>query len=624
MEVPDECIEEPWDDIIGCLVDESDQFSTEGQYQCELQSQFSNHHFSKKRKPNPDKFDIAKATADALSELGVDPNSQEGKLKKRQIRNRISAQFHRDRKNQHIVELEIQLAEKSQKIEELTQNNFLLRNENNRLKLQVLELSKLRSNTETDTENVTLTTTNMTSSSNSVGSQSPDLSLGSTSHSSSSLSPNTVNTTNIHTMNNMNSIPINQHHMVNPNYMMTNPFLKSMSFICILCVVCLCNWTDYSSSSTIIKDNQPTASNNINNNIYHHQQQQHRKLFEIPSLTIVETNQNGSYFQTLSESSSSSSSSLKHDHNHDNNHDSSSNNNNNNYLRRRESKVNETMTTLYPYSPTASTSFIIPTTLYSRDLIPFPITKTPQEDWQAYQKRINAISSSQIIMQTGFALFDPAFSNAREIFSSLQPNKELWNDYLQMYSPAEKALMPLYAHHHPTNPEEEEEYGEEENLAEEHNHTNQKKTKRGIGSEEKHWPAIQHTNTIPVLEKEQQVSLVPLSYSEKTHLHSHHDASATARSTSKMFHNSKAEEAAKLVAESNIVTITLPATLIKFGSSLQDSEPGTVDSILKMFNMTNDSSFTAPRGLSVQDTWIELNCIVVGTKIIWNLPVNNA
>jgi len=87
----------------------------------------------KKRKFNPDSELIAAAVDQTLTSLEVDPNSKEGKKKRRQIRNRLSAQFHRDRKNEHIRQLEEQLSLKDREIAALKNQINILVVENNAL-----------------------------------------------------------------------------------------------------------------------------------------------------------------------------------------------------------------------------------------------------------------------------------------------------------------------------------------------------------------------------------------------------------------------------------------------------------------------------------------------------------
>eukprot|EP01038_Epipyxis_sp_PR26KG_P012224 gene12224-16374_t len=92
----------------------------------------------KKRKFNIDSAIIAAATEESLRELEVDPNSKDGKKKKRQIRNRMSAQFHRDRKNAYIEELESLVQIKNNEVVVLKEqiNFLLLENDSLRKSLQ--------------------------------------------------------------------------------------------------------------------------------------------------------------------------------------------------------------------------------------------------------------------------------------------------------------------------------------------------------------------------------------------------------------------------------------------------------------------------------------------------------
>jgi hypothetical protein len=90
-----------------------------------------------------------------------------------------------------------------------------------------------------------------------------------------------------------------------------------------------------------------------------------------------------------------------------------------------------------------------------------------------------------------------------------------------------------------------------------------------------------------------------------------------------------ASAAAQLIAESNMVTVTIPVSLIKLGRSLQESEDGTIDSVLRLFNLSNMTSANGSnnnnssgsngdmRGIGYQNAWVEMNCIVVGTKVMW-------
>ena len=91
----------------------------------------------KKRKLNPDSMLIAAATESTLKSLQIDPNSAEGKRKKRQIRNRMSAQFHRDRKNGYIKKLEEEISVKCAEISRLKDTISILMTENASLQTQI-------------------------------------------------------------------------------------------------------------------------------------------------------------------------------------------------------------------------------------------------------------------------------------------------------------------------------------------------------------------------------------------------------------------------------------------------------------------------------------------------------
>ena len=75
-----------------------------------------------KQKPvNPDADLIAAATEENFKLLNLDPESKEGKRQRRRIRNRLSAQFHRERKKNYIVHLENLIKERDLKLQEVAQ-----------------------------------------------------------------------------------------------------------------------------------------------------------------------------------------------------------------------------------------------------------------------------------------------------------------------------------------------------------------------------------------------------------------------------------------------------------------------------------------------------------------------
>jgi hypothetical protein len=88
-------------------------------------------------KPNPDAEIIAAATAENLKVLNLDPNSKEGKKQKRRIRNRMSAQLHRERKKEYILFLEGIIQELNKKNDELVRMYEMVKSENDRLREEI-------------------------------------------------------------------------------------------------------------------------------------------------------------------------------------------------------------------------------------------------------------------------------------------------------------------------------------------------------------------------------------------------------------------------------------------------------------------------------------------------------
>eukprot|EP01041_Mallomonas_annulata_P005756 gene5756-11631_t len=91
----------------------------------------------RKRPFNPDAEIIAEATERNLKLLNLDPNSKEGKKQKRKIRNRMSAQMHRERKKAYIETLEGMVRERNLKINELQNSLRSISLENERLRGQL-------------------------------------------------------------------------------------------------------------------------------------------------------------------------------------------------------------------------------------------------------------------------------------------------------------------------------------------------------------------------------------------------------------------------------------------------------------------------------------------------------
>lgn len=77
--------------------------------------------------PNPDAAIIAAAIDAHLKKLQLDPSSKEGKRQRRRLRNRMSAQLHRERKKAYIDELEKKVYDRDILIEKLRFENTELR-----------------------------------------------------------------------------------------------------------------------------------------------------------------------------------------------------------------------------------------------------------------------------------------------------------------------------------------------------------------------------------------------------------------------------------------------------------------------------------------------------------------
>lgn len=83
---------------------------------------------------NPDTAIIAAAIDAHLKKMNLDPESKEGKRQRRRLRNRMSAQLHRERKKAYIDELESKVREKDVVIDRLSKEIEILKKENALLK----------------------------------------------------------------------------------------------------------------------------------------------------------------------------------------------------------------------------------------------------------------------------------------------------------------------------------------------------------------------------------------------------------------------------------------------------------------------------------------------------------
>jgi hypothetical protein len=90
---------------------------------------------------HPDLERIAVATMETLKELNIDPSSKEGQKIKRRVRNRMSAQLHRERKKAYIGYLEGLVREKEKNLGGLTKNLEKLYNDYNSLRQSLVDIT---------------------------------------------------------------------------------------------------------------------------------------------------------------------------------------------------------------------------------------------------------------------------------------------------------------------------------------------------------------------------------------------------------------------------------------------------------------------------------------------------
>ena len=89
------------------------------------------------KQPSSDADLIATATEENLRKLGIDPDSNEGKKQRRKIRNRLSAQLHRERKKGYISYLEGLVKERDVKLSTVSIDMSRILSENGRLRLKL-------------------------------------------------------------------------------------------------------------------------------------------------------------------------------------------------------------------------------------------------------------------------------------------------------------------------------------------------------------------------------------------------------------------------------------------------------------------------------------------------------
>mmetsp|Transcript_8311 Transcript_8311/g.9079 ORF Transcript_8311/g.9079 Transcript_8311/m.9079 type:complete len:569 (+) Transcript_8311:169-1875(+) len=494
---------------------------------------------NKKRKFNPDAEKIAEVTEAALRSLDIDPNSQDAKKKRRQIRNRLSAQFHRDRKNAYIKQLEDASDASKKLIESLQKRIYELEQENVFLKDQLgVYHPTMRSGSTGSTT---------------AASDSEISSTGSSPLHEPQYHNTGLNSIREITTNRGTSLPI--------------PMAKTLSLLSVLCILCM----TYLEHPIKV---EPSSKVDMSP----------RRRLEAPP-TIDEA----FVFPAVNNTEP-----FLH---------------NNNYLRGSKTMENNTANLSNPR--------IIYT---SNALIPFDLPYQYQNDWYARKEPFDALSYSHIIMNSGVALFDPSMKFKRA--HSLHHHHQ----HLKDTNPL--AVVPTITH----NPFEGDEFYDRDDLIiaqQRSNNVHQlpqldydptkavmmdvNESKEDNEIEEKNWPAITALPPAPIH------SFVPRSLDAPNVI----DCARCPQDETLLL--------AKLLEQANLVTVTVPASSVRVGKNVQDSEDGTVEGIMEMFNLTSDTTTTATTGdrnhttatatvfqNSLNDASVEINCIILSAKLIMN------
>ena len=235
-----------------------------------------------------------------------------------------------------------------------------------------------------------------------------------------------------------------------------------------------------------------------------------------------------------------------------------------------------------------------PTVVFvSKDLIPFDLPNQYQRDWYSRPDVFDGMSYSHIVMNSGVALFDPSMKFHRH-------HESLDQSHL--------AVVPTATHHHYKG------YPrldyEEKPVVMEINESKEEEDEALI--EEKHWPAVAshglHPHSQSFISQSVQ-SLEPPRVMDCSHC-SQDDTALLG----------------KLLEQSNLVTVTVPASSVRMGKTVQDSEDGTMEGIMEMFNLTNEygernaTTTSTVQQNSLADASVEINCIILSAKLIMNAP----
>lgn len=555
---------------------------------------------SKKRKFNPDAEVIAAVTEEALKELDLDPNSQDAKKKRRQIRNRLSAQFHRDRKNAYIKQLEETVQQKDLTIGSLNLKVVQLEGENVLLKQRILDLESKLAASMGNMAGVATVSDSDSSVCRSPSPESDSPVLRADPH-----LPITINSTS-------------------PNFFastLPSPLVKSLSFISVICILCVTlmnhplpsvefhgssvtealQETEISSSSHLSSLNSPSQTLSLQIIPV----QSHRRLdaqneqeevlqiveheqFTRPQLAAPTKIEKIQEFQVPKLNITPP-------------------------VRRHLRSVRSQNIPVNSTLGLAQNTSVIAT----KDLIPFTLPSEFTQDWYSNKDSLKYLSFSHIVMNNGVALFDPSLNLGYEktdnhfATSSEKAKSPFFNLVPQ---------IPVIAH----KPAADSSVETDSDLIGKGIVSYDESRVKILSSKPPSWPMLPPVNhdsggskdkkivpttTTPMVAPDSSASSGPCGAT---------DCSRCAFDQTSMMMN--------LLSSANLVTVRLPATSVRTGKSVTDSKEGTVEGIMQMFNLTKENVVSGDKQAfsllqsSIADASVEINCIILGAKLVLNSP----
>ncbi len=516
----------------------------------------------KKRKLNPDAATIASCTEAALKDLEVDPGSEDAKKMRRQIRNRLSAQFHRDRKNMYIKTLEDRVAEKDKEIESLKAEVNQLKQDN--LRLKTLHCSPLLSDYQGHTDSDSSATHTPVHEPTNLVSTYP---LPMTSYISSPAGP------------------------LYPS-IMSAPLFKSLSVLSVICLLC---FTGLAPHGVLIGDGSRviTKESVIDSGIFDELfpiSDGNRRLFAVEDLhRPLNQDLSSKLMVPVNVSLLDETVVVQPKYN----------------LRRvLENNLSYNSSIALPAVGDGNLKFG-KSIFVSKDLIHFDSSHNHgyRQNWFADHKR-DSLSYSHIVMSKGVALFDPSLQMSESPLALHSRGGQF--PVIRPPSGAKNVETSILSHHHQLGlatlpfqqtgliaaPDRNVPMDLEDDASENHDDN-----KRLVSTS--NWPIV------PSIQSNMDIR-----------------SSLPGSTMSPSCELEKQAILNQLLSKSNLVTVTLPASSVRMGKSLSDSKDSTVESIMQLFNLTalggDDSVGSSLGSNTTADASIEINCILVGAKMVIN------